>query len=140
MSKKKTDWQIIKGLADYIATFEGFKQERFFKGKKVKYSDAYDLSIYVDGSYISVHTCDKDGNKTNELSVHATCWRMPEIDKDGVKNIADLEMPDARKLNSFYRAKLRPIEKYREETRAEYNVRQITNLRAELAKLEGQDD
>lgn len=137
MSKKKTDWEILRGLADYILSLGEFKHNAYVGNKEVDWYDSEIkncVRLYTDGNYISC-SIKTNGVEHSKVAVHNdSCQIMPPLDKD-IPNITDLPIVDVRKLNLVYRAKLRPLEKDKLTRANETKLLKIAKAEEELAKL-----
>ena len=130
MSKRKTDWEIIRGLADYICTFGDQSSTRYRGIEVVDYfSPDEHITLYVSDRYVSCYMY-KDGKRYNEVNVHESSYDPLLELSEKCPNMSDIELPDVRYLNRAWRAKLRPLEAARDKIKAD----KITLERERLIK------
>lgn len=135
MAKIKTDWDIVRGLADYIMTFGEYKHEKFGADGKsfdeYNYSDKSQnnyISLYIDGAFVYATLVIK-GITKHEFACHESTFVMPDLDKD--QNLSDLPVIDVKKMNKDLRRFLRPMEANRENLLKEQNKARLAQLKAE---------
>lgn len=129
---KKTDWQIIRDLSDFILSLGHFEHDIYNnKGELSKNGDG--VKLYTDGKYVSCVII-KNGERTMEFTCHKDSFRLPDLTPKN-KNIKDVKFPDARELNRVYRRKLRPMIENTLKRKMEQKKLKIKKLKEELNKL-----
>lgn len=135
MAKIKTDWDIVRGLADYIMTFGEYKHEKF--GTDGKKFDGYSPSdknqnnyiyLYIDGAYVNATLVIK-GITKHEFVCFESTFAMPDLHKG--QNLSDLPVIDVKEMNRDIRRFLRPMEANRENLLKELNKAKLAELKAE---------
>ena len=152
MSQKKTDWEIARGLADWVMTLglpDYGKHQRWANGKEVPfgYSDGICVGTYVSGDFVSLSLID-NGEQVYEVSIHLT-----SISGTGIQLGEEHPTPDSvieatlqllhdlniRKWNRVFRQRLRFLETTAKEREIQIKQDRIKKLETELADLKGQE-
>ena len=101
MSNKKTDWQIIRGLADYICGLGDFSHDTYERKN-------YTLRMYTSDGFVSCEMTE-DGKCVSRLSVYETSMHLQLDDKN--PNLKDIvEGFDPRALSKLWRSRLKFLE------------------------------
>lgn len=153
MSKniKKTDWEIARGLADWIISLglptDG-QHQKWANFGEVEYGYEGDhIVTYISGDYVSL-TCVVDGEEVNELSIHSTSFGNSFGLSDKLQTVEELmqavnkyaEDLNIRKWNKVYRNKLRFLVTEAEQRREAEKQARIEKLEAELEKAKNEQD
>lgn len=142
---KKTDWQIARGLADWVSSLgleEGKHQK--WNGLELPYTTDEDyVQTYAVNGFVSLE-CYKDGEKINELNIHSTSFgnsfglsekvQTPEALLQEVQVYID--SLNIRYWNKVYRNKLRFLEAQAEARREQAKQAKIERLKKEINNLE----
>jgi len=133
MSKRKTDWEIVRGLANFVLSLGEFENDTYEKGiLQERGSDGVEL--HTNGKYVccSIIT---GGRRTMEFDCYENFFEIPNL-SDEIQNFSDIKYPDVRKMNRVYRAKLQPMVANTKKRLKQQRVDRIKNLKEELKDLE----
>ena len=129
---KKTDWQVARGLADFICSLGEFKHDVYKDGVKQPYGSG-GVSLYVDGKYVSCSIV-KDGKETMPFDCFDGSFVTPNI-CETVQNFSDIKFPDLKKLNRVYRRMLKPMVETSKARLEQQKKEKIKQLKEELKTL-----
>lgn len=143
MSKKKTDWQIARGLADWVMAL-GLKEDVYFiDNVRVEYTnhseeqkDEERMRVYISNGYVNLSYSGKYGLK--KLAIHENMLALDLAINDELSKsdlITYLENLDIRKENLFWRNKLRFLVKDRKKRAQDERLRHIARKKKELKEL-----
>jgi len=143
---KKTDWEIARGLADWVMTL-GLEEEEFHrwsKGKEAEYGAGGSVvSVYIDEDFVSLDI-KEDGEIKNTLSIHGTnmgeYYRVGEEHQnyeDLIEAIkADAKDFNIRYWNKVYRNKLRFLVKDSKNREVLAKKNKVEKLKEQIKELE----
>lgn len=138
--KKKTDWEKLRRLANWVMEQEPFdgawKHDRVWTNKR---DESHCLKIYIDGDYVSVMEF-LDGDKVMGVTISSReCLIMPALSEEN-PYIKDLK-PIIENIDTLIRRVRRKV-KNRDTSEDEANAQerqkeQIAELEEKLKKLKG---
>jgi len=149
MSNKKTDWEIARGLADWVISLglpcDG-QHQQWNNGQLVEWNSSDDyINTYISGKYVSLK-CNKDGKKVHSINIHTSsisesfCLGEDKPNLDDLKKCVEdySENFNIRYWNKVYRNKLRFLEKESKERDAEQKALKIKNLEDKIKELKNE--
>ena len=145
---KKTDWQIARGLADWVISLglptDGQHQKWANYGELPYFTDEDYIQTYISNDFVSLEYF-KGGEKVNELSIHSSSFGKsfglgadiptPADLKQAVSEYADTL--NIRYWNLVYRNKLRWLETSAKQRLEESKQAEIERLEDKLNNLKG---
>lgn len=154
MSKKKTDWEIARGLADWVMTLGlgECEHQKWVNGKEDKglTAESY-VKTYVNGDFVSM-SITENREVVNSMNIHSTSLGpsfglgVEYQTKEELMAKADkfLEELDIRKWNLVYRRKLKFLEANAKQRLRREKEKKVQSLKAqadalkeEIAEMEG---
>ena len=140
---KKTDWEIARGLADWIISLglptDG-QHQKWANYGEVEYGYEGDhIQTYISGDYVSL-SCFVNGEVVNQLTIHSSSMGSDFGISDKVQTPEELiavvteyaNNINIRKWNKVYRNKLRFLVAEADKRREAEKQARIEKLQAEL--------